>query len=108
MLRAPCLVLTMPHDKLNWKDFEDIALELDEQHPDINPMTVRFTDLRRLVEELENFQAAPGQQVNEQILEAIQAAWIEERGDSGKGKGKADDDDGEGPGYKPITPFKPA
>jgi FeS assembly protein IscX len=89
-------------NKLNWKDFEDIALELEEQHPDVDPMSVRFTDLRRLVEELDNFEAQPGQHVNEQILEAIQAAWIQERQDNAGG----DDEDG-GSKYKPITPFKP-
>jgi len=92
----------MPSDKLNWKDFEDIALELEESHPDLDPAAVRFTELRRLVEALANFQALPGQHVNEQILEAIQAAWIQERQEN-----RDDDEDNDGPRYKPVTPFKP-
>lgn len=67
---------------MNWTDIEDIAIELDEAHPAVDPLTVRFTKLRELVEGLGDFTPDPDTHVNEQILEAIQGAWIEERQDA--------------------------
>ena len=64
--------------KLNWIDTLDIAIELDETHPDVDPQYVRFTDLHQWVCELENFDDQPDKS-NEKILEAIQMAWIEEK-----------------------------
>jgi len=66
-------------DELKWTDTLDIALELLEQHPDVDPRYIRFTDLHTWVTGLENFHDAPDRS-NEKILEAIQAAWIEEAG----------------------------
>ena len=66
-------------NKFGWTDVEDIAIALEEAHPDRDPLQVRFTELTGLVEGLDGFEAQPGQSVNERILEAIQAAWIEER-----------------------------
>lgn len=66
-------------DELKWTDTLDIALELLEQHPDVDPRYIRFTDLHTWVLVLENFHDAPDRS-NEKILEAIQAAWIEEAG----------------------------
>jgi len=63
---------------LKWIDSLDIAIELDEAHPDIDPKTIRFTDLHQWVLDLENFDDAPDHS-GEKILEAIQMAWIEER-----------------------------
>jgi FeS assembly protein IscX len=63
---------------MKWTDVVDIAIELDETHPDIDPQYVRFTDLHDWVCELEGFDDDPDHS-NEKILEAIQAAWIEER-----------------------------
>ena len=63
--------------KLTWTDSEDIGIELHEKFPDIDPLTVRFTDLHRMVTELENFDDAP-EASNEAKLEAIQMAWHEE------------------------------
>jgi len=63
--------------KLTWTDSEDIGIELYEKFPDIDPLTVRFTDLHRMVTELENFDDAP-EASNEAKLEAIQMAWHEE------------------------------
>ncbi len=83
----------------SWTDIDEIAYQLAEQRPDDNPLTVRFTDLRNLVESLEGFAAEPGQSVNEQLLEAIQQAWIEEKEDLEKD----DDEDG---GYRPNEPFR--
>ena len=64
--------------KLRWTDIHDIAIELEERHPDIDNVNLRFTDLHRWVLEFPDFEDEPGRS-NEKILEAIQAAWIEER-----------------------------
>ena len=61
-----------------WTDVNEIAIELAEKHPDIDPTYILFTDLRRLVMELEGFVDSP-EKTNEKILEAIQMLWIEER-----------------------------
>jgi FeS assembly protein IscX len=63
---------------LKWVDSLDIAIELDEAHPDVDPTKVRFTDLRDWVLALEDFDDEP-EHSGEKILEAIQMAWIEER-----------------------------
>ncbi|WP_296336757.1 Fe-S cluster assembly protein IscX [Reyranella sp.] len=64
--------------KLRWTDVRDIAIELEERHPGIDNVNLRFTDLHRWVMELPGFEDDPNRS-NEKILEAIQAAWIEER-----------------------------
>ena len=61
-----------------WTDVNEIAIELAEKHPDIDPTYILFTDLRRLVMELESFIDSP-EKTNEKILEAIQMLWIAER-----------------------------
>jgi FeS assembly protein IscX len=63
---------------LKWTDSLDIAIELDEAHPDADPMTINFVDLRTLTMRLESFDDDPSH-CGERILEAIQGAWIEER-----------------------------
>jgi FeS assembly protein IscX len=63
---------------MKWTDIHDIAIELDEAHPDVDPQYVRFTDLHDWVCELEGFDDDP-EHSNEKILEAIQMTWIEER-----------------------------
>jgi FeS assembly protein IscX len=63
---------------LKWIDSLDIAIELDEQYPDVDPKTVNFVDLRNWVLALEGFDDDPAHS-GEKILEAIQMAWIEER-----------------------------
>jgi FeS assembly protein IscX len=62
---------------VKWGDAEDIAIALAEKHPDLDPLKVRFTDLRRHVMELEGFDDDP-KNSNEPKLEAIQMAWHEE------------------------------
>ncbi len=62
---------------MKWTDTLDIAIALVEAHPDIDPKTVRFTDLHRWVCELDGFGDDP-QRSGEKILEAIQMAWIDE------------------------------
>lgn len=61
-----------------WTDVNEIAIELADKHPDIDPTYILFTDLRRLVMELESFIDSP-EKTNEKILEAIQMLWIAER-----------------------------
>ncbi|MFN3393045.1 MAG: Fe-S cluster assembly protein IscX [Candidatus Thermochlorobacter sp.] len=63
--------------KLTWNDAEDIGILLQEKYPDIDPLTVRFTDLHRYVTELPDFADDP-KASNESKLEAIQMAWYEE------------------------------
>lgn len=63
--------------ELKWTDTEEIALKLIEAHPDIDPLTVRFTDLHKWVMELDGFADDP-KASNEKKLEAIQMAWYEE------------------------------
>lgn len=63
---------------LKWTDTRDIAIALDEVHPDVDPRYVRFTDLYQWAQELEGFDDDPAR-CGEKILEAIQMAWIEER-----------------------------
>lgn len=62
---------------MKWTDTLDIAIALSEQHPDIDPRTVRFTDLYQWVQALPGFDDDP-RRCGEKILEAIQAAWIDE------------------------------
>lgn len=62
---------------MKWTDTLRIAEALYDKHPDINPLTVRFTDLHRWVMELEEFNDDPNHS-GEKILEAIQMAWIDE------------------------------
>lgn len=63
---------------MKWTDVQEIAIGLDEAHPEVDPRYVRFTDLHDWVCELEGFDDDPGRS-NEKILEAIQTLWIEER-----------------------------
>ena len=62
---------------MKWTDSLDIAIELAEAHPEIDPRTIRFTDLRGWVMELPDFDDDPNHS-GEKILEAIQMAWIDE------------------------------
>ena len=63
---------------LKWVDSLDVAIALDERHPEVDPKTLRFTDLRDWVMALEEFDDDP-EHCGERILEGIQLAWIEER-----------------------------
>lgn len=65
---------------LRWTDVGDIAIELFDTHPDIDPKFVNFVDLRDWVLALEGFNDDPAR-CGEKVLEAIQAAWIEEAED---------------------------
>jgi FeS assembly protein IscX len=63
--------------KLRWTDAEDIGIALYEARPDVDPLTVRFTDLHQWVCELEDFGDDP-KASSEKHLEAIQMAWLDE------------------------------
>ncbi|MDG1943429.1 MAG: Fe-S cluster assembly protein IscX [Halioglobus sp.] len=60
-----------------WTDIDDIAIELLETHPEVDPLAVNFVDLRNWVMALPGFDDDPAR-CGEKILEAIQGAWIEE------------------------------
>ena len=66
---------------LTWKDTEDIAIELAEKFPDLDPLTVRFPDLHKWVTELPGFSDNP-KASTESVLESIQMAWYEEYKDA--------------------------
>ncbi|HIE49778.1 MAG TPA: Fe-S assembly protein IscX [Gammaproteobacteria bacterium] len=60
-----------------WTDVNEIAIELCEKYPEIDPQYVLFTDLRDWVIGLDGFKGHADRS-NEKILEAIQMLWIEE------------------------------
>jgi FeS assembly protein IscX len=62
---------------VKWKDSEDIGIALAEKFPGLDPLTIRFTDLREKVVGLDDFDDDP-KLSNEPKLEAIQMAWYEE------------------------------
>ncbi len=62
---------------MKWTDTQIIAEDLYDKHPDIDPKTIRFTDLMTWVIDLEGFDDI-ADHCGEKILEAIQLAWIEE------------------------------
>jgi len=63
---------------LKWTDTLDIAIALDENHPDVDPQYIRFTDLHQWVCALDEFDDEP-EASSEKILEAIQMTWIDEK-----------------------------
>lgn len=63
---------------LKWIDSLEIAIALDEAHPDVDPQYIRFTDLHEWICELDEFDDDP-ERSNERILEAVQMAWLDER-----------------------------
>ena len=62
---------------MQWTDVTDIAVGLLEAHPDVDPLSINFVDLRNWVMALQDFDDEPGR-CGEKVLEAIQGAWIEE------------------------------
>ena len=63
---------------ISWTDSIEIAISLEEAHPDIDPITINFVDLRELVIALEDFNESDTQ-CGEKVLEAIQMCWIDEK-----------------------------
>jgi FeS assembly protein IscX len=66
---------------MKWTDSEEIAVALCERYPDVDPLSVRFTELHQWVCQLDDFADEPHRS-NEAKLEAIQMAWLEERRDN--------------------------
>ena len=62
---------------LKWVDTREIVEQLIDRHPDVDPLSVRFTDLRQWVLEIPDFDDDP-QRSSEKILEAIQMMWLDE------------------------------
>lgn len=62
---------------LKWTDSREIAIELAEAHPEVDPRAIRFTDLMQWVLALPDFDDDP-RRCGEKILEAIQLAWMDE------------------------------
>ena len=73
----------MPRE-INWTDVLEIGIQLQELHPEVEPFSVRFTDLHKWVMELPGFVGDPAKS-NESLLEAIQTAWNEEYEDAKNG-----------------------
>lgn len=63
---------------LKWTDVREIAIELEDAHPEADVVNLRFTDLWKWVQALPDFADDPNKS-NEKILEAIQMAWLDER-----------------------------
>jgi FeS assembly protein IscX len=64
---------------LKWTDVDEIAIQLEDAHPEADVVNLRFTDLWKWVQALPEFADDPNKS-NEKILEAIQMAWLKERG----------------------------
>jgi len=62
---------------MKWTDIQDIAIALADNHPEVDPKSVRFTELYEWVQQLPGFDDDP-KRCGEKILEAIQQAWIED------------------------------
>ncbi|MEO5930576.1 MAG: Fe-S cluster assembly protein IscX [Candidatus Kapaibacterium sp.] len=62
---------------MNWQDYEDIGIALHEKFPEVDPLTVRFTDLLQWIGELDGFEGNI-KESNEKKLEVVQMAWYEE------------------------------
>ena len=63
---------------ISWTDSLEIAISLEDVHPEVDPITINFVELRELVIALEDFKEAETQ-CGEKILEAIQMCWIDEK-----------------------------
>ena len=63
---------------INWTDSFEIAISLEDAHPEVDPITINFVELRELVIALEDFKEGDTQ-CGEKILEAIQMCWIDEK-----------------------------
>ena len=63
---------------MKWVDVHDIAIELEDAHPDVDVVNLRFTDLWQWVQNLPGFDDDP-KKSSEKTLEAIQMAWLDER-----------------------------
>lgn len=67
--------MPLPADQFGWLDVEEIAERLHESHPTTDPLALRFTQLRAMIEALPGFSPDPDHPVNEKILETVQGMW---------------------------------
>lgn len=65
---------------MKWNDIYDIAIALEEKYPSTEILALRFTELWKMIQDLEEFDDDP-EKSNERVLEAIQMAWLQERED---------------------------
>ncbi len=63
--------------KRTWQDIDEIALDLVERYPQVDPLTVKLPELRRMIVDLPNFSDKPDA-ATDATLESVQAAWYEE------------------------------
>jgi len=63
--------------EIDWQDIQEIAIELYDSFPEIDPQWISFPDLHKKISNLKNFVGDPDKS-NEKILEAIQMAWMDE------------------------------
>ena len=64
-------------EKIDWLDVLEIAIQLNEKFPELDPQWISFADLHQKICDLDNFEGDKDKS-NEKILEAIQMHWIEE------------------------------
>jgi len=62
---------------LKWVDVQEIAIQLADSYPELDPLKINFVELRQKVMDLPDFDDDPNR-CGEKVLEAIQGAWIEE------------------------------
>ena len=62
---------------MKWVEVQEIAIQLADAHPDVDPTKLNFVDLMRWVQALPGFDDDP-RRCGEKILEAIQQAWLDE------------------------------
>jgi FeS assembly protein IscX len=67
--------------EIDWNESEEIGILLQEKYPEVEPFSVRFTDLHTYVTSLPGFVGDPLKS-NEGLLEAIQMAWNDEYEDA--------------------------
>ena len=60
-----------------WRDVDEIALDLVERYPQVDPLTIKFPDLKKMITELPTFGDDPDA-ATERVLESIQSAWYDE------------------------------
>ncbi len=70
--------MSAPQRTLDWSDVREIAIALEEAHPQVEILQLRFTELHRLVTALPGFRGDP-RASHEKVLEAIQMTWLDER-----------------------------
>ena len=77
-ITEPCVYFSrVEGDDMKWTDSREIAIALADKYPDVDPKSIRFTELREWVLGLDGFNDDPAHS-GEKILEAIQTHWLDE------------------------------